>query len=106
MLRLIGAMTLVGAVIGLVFIGAECWTLQRELSGVVIGAGYEPMVGVEFSTGYSLSPALSELLNEAARPSGWWTWSALPWWSYPVIGGLSGAVLGVPLALIGMRLTR
>ena len=99
-------MTLVGVVIGLVFFGAECWTVHRELSGVVFGAGYEPMVGVEFSTGYRSSPTLSGLLNEAARSSRWWTWSALPWWSYPVIGASSGAALGVPPALIGLRLKR
>jgi hypothetical protein len=91
--------TLAGALVGLVFFWAECWTVHRELSSVIFDAGYEPMPGVEFSTGYTSDSAFSTSLTiDAARPSEWWTWSALVWWAYPLIGAISAAVLAAPCA--------
>jgi hypothetical protein len=99
--------TLVGALVGLVFFGAGCWTVHRELSSLIFDAGYEPMPGVEFSTGYTSDSAFSTSLSiDAARPSEWWTWSALVWWAYPLIGAISAAVLDAPCAIAGVRLVR
>lgn len=107
MTKLIVWATLADAFVGLVFFGARCWTVHRELSSVIFDAGYEPMPSVEVSTGYMSDSTFSTSLSiDAARASKWWTWSVLVWWAYPLIGAASAAVPAAPCAIAGVRLVR
>ncbi|WP_261778466.1 MULTISPECIES: hypothetical protein [unclassified Rhodococcus (in: high G+C Gram-positive bacteria)] len=43
MTKLVSWVALAGALVGIVVFGAECWSVHRELAGVVFDGGYEPM---------------------------------------------------------------
>ncbi|MBY6438124.1 hypothetical protein HQ602_17255 [Rhodococcus kroppenstedtii] len=105
MTKLMAWAALAGALVGLVFFGAECWVEQRKPNEVIFDAGYEPLPGVEVATEYNSAFSTSLALEET-RPSDWWSLSTLSWWAYPLIGAASAAVLAAPFAIAGVRVSR
>ncbi|KQU04477.1 hypothetical protein ASG56_14135 [Rhodococcus sp. Leaf7] len=102
MTKLMAWAALAGAVIGLVFLGAEGIAMNTDGGSVVVYEGsYEPLRGVEMirETPEDVSRALEDALN-------WWNQLPLPWWAYPLIGAVSAAVLSTPFAIAGVRLGR
>jgi hypothetical protein len=93
---------LVGAVVGLVLLGAEGIAMNTDDGSVVVYEGsYEPLRGVEMTreTPENVSRAFEHALK-------WWNQLPLPWWAYPLIGAGSAAVLSAPFAIAGVRLDR
>lgn len=86
-----------GAVLGLVFLGAEGITFHiPSPEGEVIYSGeYVPLRGV------SMTDPSDPLIGTSLS---WWNQLRLPWWSYPLIGAATGAVVAMALALTGSGL--
>lgn len=92
--KLMAWAALAGAVIGLVFLGAE---------GIVsYESSYEPPRGITADD----RQTLDEFDKAFWDGLSWWNRLALPWWSYPLIGAASAAVLAAPFAIAGVRVSR
>ncbi|MGB3772329.1 MAG: hypothetical protein WBF79_18570 [Rhodococcus sp. (in: high G+C Gram-positive bacteria)] len=91
-----------GAVIGLVFLGAEVVATHAYLnsdSNVFYDGSYAPLTDSESTSAFDTSLELDWAAN-------WWELVTLPWWSYPLIGAGSAAALMAPFAIAGVRLGR
>ena len=100
--KLMAWAALAGAVIGLVFLGAEHFAMTADDGSVVIYEGsYEPLRGVEMTP-----EAAAERERAFEYSLKWWNRMVLPWWAYPLIGAASAAVLAAPFAIAGVRVSR
>ncbi|MBY6537645.1 hypothetical protein HQ325_03070 [Rhodococcus sp. BP-349] len=102
MTKLMAWAALAGAVIGLVFLGAGVVAARAYLdsdSSDYYGGSYAPLTDLESTSAFDTSLGLDWAAN-------WWDLLTLPWWSYPLIGAGSAAVLSVPFAIVGVRVSR
>lgn len=99
--KLMAWAAIAGAVIGLVFLGAEHFAMTADDGSVVIYEGsYEPLFGADLARpSDEWNRAFEDLLK-------WWNQMVLPWWAYPLIGAASAAVLAAPFAIAGVRVVR
>ncbi|MFC7962826.1 hypothetical protein ACWEQ4_06675 [Rhodococcus sp. NPDC003994] len=102
MTKLIGWATLFGAVLGAVLLGAlgvAFYATNRNDSVVYEGSVTELDEGAAGPSFIELNPFFRDATN-------WWTQLWLPWWSFPLIGAATGAVVATLLALAGVRVVR
>ena len=97
--KLIGWATLFGAVLGLVILGAEgiAFHLHSPEDEVIYSGEYVPLRGA------SMTDPSEPLIGTSLS---WWNQLRLPWWSFPLIGAATGAVVATVLALTGVRVVR
>ena len=97
--KLIGWAILFGAVLGLVILGAEgiAFHLHSPEDEVIYSGEYVPLRGA------SMTDPSEPLIGTSLS---WWNQLRLPWWSFPLIGAATGAVVATVLALTGVRVVR
>ncbi|MFC7960988.1 hypothetical protein [Rhodococcoides kroppenstedtii] len=99
MMKLIGWATLFGAVLGLAILGAEgiAFHLPSHEGEVIYSGEYVPLRGA------SMTDPIEPLIGTSLS---WWNQLRLPWWSFPLTGAATGAVVAMVLALTGVRVVR
>lgn len=102
MTKLLGWATLFGAVVGAVLLGAlgvSFYATNRDNRISYEGEAVESSEGITGPSFIDLNPFFGDASN-------WWTQLWLPWWSFPLIGAATGAVVATLLDLAGVRVVR
>ncbi|MBY6364319.1 hypothetical protein [Rhodococcoides corynebacterioides] len=102
MRTLIGCSSIFGAIVGTVLLGAlgvTFYATNRNNSVVYEGSLAESNEG-------EIGPSFIDLNPFFRDASNWWTQLWLPWWSFPLIGAATGAVVATLLVLAGVRVVR
>ncbi|WP_156148916.1 hypothetical protein [Rhodococcus sp. MEB064] len=102
MTKLMAWAAFAGAVIGLMLLGAEVVATRAYInsdSNVFYDGSYAPLTDSESAYAFDTSLEIDWAPN-------WWELVTLPWWSYPLIGAGSAAVLSAPFAMAGVRVSR